>query len=145
MQIAIRDFWKKYLPNLTNLWDFFYEVLADPIFYGYALVVVVNRLQSISEYVKQNPRYNFFQILELDMNTDTTFYMIFFIIFTLWMFGKVWKHNQDVKEKIAMRKVLEANTKSLKNVETGLSFKEQPDIGLINKEIRQALQMIKDK
>lgn len=77
-QLAIRYFWSKYLPNLTNLWEYVYGIYADPLFYGYALVVVVDRLQSLREYAKQYPQYDYIQILEADMNADTTFYVIFF-------------------------------------------------------------------
>jgi hypothetical protein len=135
---AVRKWWKKYLPDFTSLWEFFHEVLADPLFYGYALVVVVDRLQSISEYTKQYPQYTFFQLLDKDMNTDTIFYFTFYIIFMLWMLGKIWKHTQDVKNNRII-------TKSLKNIEVKLGCYEQQDIGLINKEIRENLKRIKEK
>ena len=106
---AIYKWFKKRKPEFEKLADFCSEILIDPIFYGYALIALVDRLQSINEYAKQYPQYGFWRILDIDMRTDFSFYMVFMILFTLWMFSKVWKHNQDVKDKRVM-------TKSLANI-----------------------------
>ena len=120
IQVGLQHWWEKYLPDFTKLFEFLYEVFADPLFYGYALVVVVDRMQSIGEYTKQYPQYSFFQILEFDMNTDTTFYLIFLIVFTLWMFGKAWKHKQDSRNHKEITKSLESISEVLLKMNTRL-------------------------
>ena len=101
-------------------------------------MVLVNRIESISQYTKQNPQHTFYQILEYDMNTDIEFYLIFFIIFTLWMFYKTGKL---VQEKRNYKTII----KSLENIEGKLGQNEQLGVGLINKEIQDNLKRIKEK
>jgi len=57
------------------------------------------------------------------MTMDINFYLVFGIIFTIWMFGKTWKHNQDVKEKRILNKNLEKMTRILKNIDNKLGNK----------------------
>ena len=90
-----QEWWNKNKASIISLWEFTSEMLIDPMFYGYALYTLVRRLQSIAEYTKTYPQYSFTQLLNLDMETDMQYYIVFFVIFVLWMFWKSWKHRQE--------------------------------------------------
>lgn len=67
------------------------------------------------------------------MINDDMFYMVFFIIFSFWMLGKVFKHRKDERDRNDVMRIL-------KNIESRLGNRDdQLDIGLINKEISETL------
>jgi hypothetical protein len=90
-----QKWWNKNKVLVISLWEFVSEVVIDPVFYGYVLFTLVQRLQSIADYSKTYPQYKFMQLLNLDMNTDTKYYIVLLIIFSLWMFWRAWKHRQE--------------------------------------------------
>ena len=44
--------------------SYFAEIYADLILYGYALVAIYDRIQSITRYTKSNPQYSFWDVLD---------------------------------------------------------------------------------
>ena len=92
-----QEWWNRNKASVISLWDFTSETLIDPMFYGYALYTLVRRLQSIAEYTKTYPQYSFMQLLNLDMETDMQYYIVFLIIFALWMFWRARKHNSEMR------------------------------------------------
>ncbi|HEY51024.1 MAG TPA: hypothetical protein G4O20_04380 [Dehalococcoidia bacterium] len=121
-------------PFIRRLWNLI-EVLIDPVFYGYSIVAVYDRVQVINQYVQNNPQYKFWDLLEANMNYDLSFWLAFTIIFTLWFFVRANTHMSD---KIFQKRVL----KSLNKL-SGES--DELDIGKINKEIREHLRKRKEK
>ena len=95
IQRKSQEWWIKNREHFISLWEFVSEILINPLFYGYVLYVLVNRFESITNYTKDYPQYNFWELLDLDMRADMDFYMVLVIIFTLWMFGRAWKHRQE--------------------------------------------------
>jgi hypothetical protein len=91
-----------------KFWAYISEVWTDVLFYSYALVVLVDKIEAFNQFTKQYPQYSTWELLELDMHTDTTFYIVFLIIFTIWLLNKIWRHNRDVKEKRELNKSLES-------------------------------------
>jgi hypothetical protein len=118
---ALGNWWMDNKHIFEKSWAVISEIYADIFFYGYALVVLVDRIESFSQFTKQYPQYTILQLLELDMQSDSTFYIVFLVIFTIWLFSKVWRHNRDVKEKKALRNSLESISEELRELrKTGI-------------------------
>ncbi len=113
IRVSIQAYWKRYLPNITRICISYAEMYADLLFYGYALVVFVNRIESFSTYARQNPGSSVFELLANDMDNDIAFYLLFFILFTLWVYSRAWKVINDRKNKKVMRDSLGSIAKSL--------------------------------
>ncbi|MBC8276431.1 MAG: hypothetical protein H8E40_15880 [Chloroflexi bacterium] len=96
------------------------EVLIDPLFYGYALYVLVSRFESITNSTKDYPQYDFWRLLDLDMREDMNFYIVFMIIFILWIFGKSWKHRQELRRDKSVARSLEKIAGVLENMDKKL-------------------------
>ena len=135
----IDRFWERYKYQFIGLWEFTSEVLIDPIFLGFVIFTLDNRLQSLINYTQTNPQYNFWDLLNADMNKDTTFYFWFIAIFTIWVMGKTWKHNQDVKRDNKIIKTLNRIDEQL-----GSEPIDIPNIGITNKQIRENLKKIRE-
>jgi hypothetical protein len=110
------------------------EILIDPIFYGYAIVAVYERVQNINQYTQVNPQYKFWNLLEANMNYDEGFWIAFYIIFTIWFLVRT---NTYVNDKVFQKKVGKSMDKLLGN-------HNKASIGKINKEIREHLKKIKE-
>jgi hypothetical protein len=104
---GIRMWYEKRKVYFISLWDFLSEVVISPLFWGYSIFALVTRIQSISDYAKVHPQYSFWQLLDLDMNADMSFYLIFIAVFIAWMSWRTWKHNQEVRYKKKLLKKLE--------------------------------------
>ena len=111
-----QQLYKYAIPHINKLWSFISEILIDPIFYGYTVVAVYDKMQALSEYSKNFPQYGFWRILEADVNSDIGFWAAFFAIFTIWFSAKVWKHNQDVGDRRAITSSLESISKTLRKM-----------------------------
>lgn len=120
IQRKSQEWWIKNREQVILLWEFVSEILINPLFYGYTLYVLVNRLESIDNYTKDYPQYNFWQLLDLDMRTDMDFYIVFIIIFTLWMLGRVWKHRQELQRQKSIEKNLGEISDELRDMNTKL-------------------------
>lgn len=131
-----QDLWNKNKVQVISFWEFASEIFIDPIFYGYLLYTLVQRLQSIANYAKSYPKYNFMQLLDLDMRTDMQYYIVLFIIFALWMFWKAWKHRQQIRFEKSINEKLD---KLLGNNRNNIN------VGKINAKIKQELENISNK
>jgi hypothetical protein len=149
MQKLLQQLWKyaspylnkslEYItPYIKRLWSFIAEILIDPIFYGYTVVAVYDKMQTLNEYAKNFPQYGFWRILDADMNTEPNFWLVFFTILTIWILAKAWIHDEDSTYKKGV-------LNSLKNIEKKLGYSKESDIGSINKKINEALKRIKGK
>ena len=92
-----QEWWNKKKTPVISLWEFTSEMLIDPIFYGYALYTLVRRLQSIAGYTETYPQYSFMDLLNLDMEADMQYYIVFLMIFVLWMLWRTRKHNSEMR------------------------------------------------
>jgi hypothetical protein len=93
----LQEWWGRHKLQATWWWESTAIVLIDPVFYGYALVTLLQRLQAIQEYAQVYPQYSFGQLLDLDMTTHMQYYIALGIIFLLWMAWKVQRHAQEVR------------------------------------------------
>jgi hypothetical protein len=93
----LQEWWGRHKLQATWWWESTAIVLIDPVFYGYALVTLLQRLQAIQEYAQVYPQYSFEQLLDLDMTTHMQYYIALGIIFLLWMAWKVQRHAQEVR------------------------------------------------
>lgn len=128
MQRKLREWWMRYKAEVIQIWEFASEVLIDPLFFGYIIFALFNRIEFIIGYTKIYPQYSFWQILNLDMENDMNFYAWFLVIFFLWTAGKAWKHRQEVRRDRKIENVLVAIAKKLgidESEYSGLSSKEE--------------------
>ena len=109
----LQRWWVLNKPVLIHFWEFVSEILIDPLFFGYVVFVLFNRLESLIAYTKANPKYSFWQILNLDMENDMNLYAWFILIFFVWMVGKGWAHRQQVRNQRQIAKILEAIAKKV--------------------------------
>jgi hypothetical protein len=134
-QSALQRWWRKNLPGISALSEFFATHIIDLIFYGWVVVVLYDTHTSISQYIMEHPEYSYFQKLDEIMNTDPNFYMVMMVIAGIWLFCKMWQRRSDIDDKEIIRR-------SLKNIEKSLGCYEEPDIGAVNKKIRENLRRI---
>ena len=81
--------------SVIKFWELI-SVLIDPVFYGYVLVTLYQRVQAISEYAEGHPQYSSWQLLNADMESHMQYYIVLLIIFCVWLLAQVWKHNRQV-------------------------------------------------
>jgi amino acid permease len=92
-----QDWWDRHKVSAAWWWESTAIVFIDPVFYGYVLVTLVQRLQAIQEYAQHYPQYSFWQLLDLDTTTHMQYYIALAVIFVLWMAWKVQRHSQEVR------------------------------------------------
>jgi len=97
LQQKRQEWWSRHRVSAEWWWESTAIVFVDPVFYGYALVTLVQRMQAIQEYAQRFPQYSFWQLLELDTTTHMQYYIALAIIFVLWMVWKVQRHAQEVR------------------------------------------------
>lgn len=133
----IQEWWGRHKSYIIGLWEFTTEILIDPIFFGFVLVLLSSRLESIINYTKTNPQ-NFWTVLNYDMNNDFTFYIWFIVIFTIWEIGKAWKHRQEARRDKDI-----INSLDRINERLGSEPRNNRDIGAINQKIRENLKRMR--
>lgn len=127
VQEGSRQWWNRHQVEAEGLFEFFWEIFIDPLFFAYVVFVLFNRFASITDYTQAHPESSFWQMLNLDMERDVNLYMWFLVIFSIWMMGKAWAHSQQTRERRTMTKALYAIAKKL-GVEEG-EYKTTPKEG----------------
>ncbi len=92
-----QEWWNRHKVSAVWWWESTAIVLIDPVFYGYALVTLVQRLQAIQEYGQTYPQYSFWQLLDLDSRTHMQYYIALTVIFVIWMYWKIYQHSHEVR------------------------------------------------
>lgn len=82
------------------------SIIIDPLFYGYAIYSIINKFESIADFTKHYPRYDFWRVLDADVIRDAGFYVVFLFIFLIWLFSKSWKANQETRRDKSLEKIL---------------------------------------
>jgi len=127
----------KYQRDIISLWEFFSEIIVDPLFYVYALYSLVNRFESFNAYAETYPQYNFWELLNLDMEADMNFYLIFMIIFFAWIMWKSWRRQQEVRYQKELAKRFDSIEKALielpNSIASGIEKSQEAIVDSLNK------------
>ena len=97
LQQRRQEWWSRHKVSATWWWESTAIVLIDPVFYGYALVTLVQRLQAIQEYGQTYPQYGFWQLLDLDLSTHMQYYIALAVIFLIWTYWKIYQHSHAIR------------------------------------------------
>jgi hypothetical protein len=109
---SVRLRWNQHKPAVERWLEFGWEILVNPLFFGFMVYALFNRITSITDYVATHPEISLWQQLNADVEQDVNFYIWISIIFTIWMLGKAWIHGNQKYVERTIIKVLEANTKA---------------------------------
>jgi len=110
---GVRLWWNRHEAAVERWLEFGWEALVNPLFFGFVVYVLFNRITSITDYVSTHPEISLWQQLNVDVEQDVNFYMWILIVFTIWMLGKAWIHGKQKYVERTITKALEANTKVL--------------------------------
>ncbi len=108
----IKTWWDRNKSHTENLWEYFQMVLIEPMFFGYAVFVLFNRLDYLTKYTNEHPDIKFWDLLNTDMSSNMIYFW-FIAIFYLWVAGKAYFRSKDKIEMRAMMKVLTAIAKKM--------------------------------
>jgi hypothetical protein len=129
LRTMIGEWWNKHKTPFMSIFEFVSEILIDPIFYGYAVAALYQRIQSVADYTENNIQYSFWELWDLDIQTDATFYTIFFIIFIIWVICRTWQskqkalENKAVNDKLDLLIALMPRNKTHKIIKQNKSYK----------------------
>lgn len=115
-----QKWWNRHKGDVIRWWELV-TVLSDPVFYGYVLVTLYQRVQAISEYAKTYPQYSFWQLLNVDTETHMQYYTALAIIFIIWLLAQVWKHNKKVEAEGRLNRRLDGLLKTIETRDNQLS------------------------
>lgn len=113
IQQRIQTWDSKYRRFILSLWDVYSEIFLDPAFYAFALYFLVKRIESFSDYTKTDPQTSLWGLLNLDFQSDTTFYTLFMAVFFAWAYWKMWRRSEEMRNQRALEKSLVGIEKAL--------------------------------
>jgi len=87
--------------------DFLSEIIIDPLFFAFAVLMLFSRIQAIIEFTAANPTFSFWAILELDMEMHLGLYIGFIAAFAIWSLLKGYKYRREKAEGKQLTNTLE--------------------------------------
>jgi len=118
------SWWNRHRADAERLWEVLWEIFIDPLLFAFVVFALFNRITSITDYTAAHPGTNFWTQINLDMESNMSFYMFFLFVFTIWMMGKAWVRLRQETEQKTIRKALEANTKVLEAIARQMGIPE---------------------
>ncbi len=112
--------------SISGWWYLFFDFVFDPILYGFGVVLLYSRMQTIMENVYSTG--DFIVALGEDMTANPIPYVIFFVLFIIWIIAKMIKENVNSnKSQTAIIEALNKNQtaliEALKRIEDKLGDK----------------------
>jgi hypothetical protein len=137
-----QEWWNRHRISATWWGESIAIVVIDPVFYGYALVTLVQRLQAIQQYAVLYPQYNFWQLLDLDSRTHMQYYIALAVIFLIWAFWKIHQHSHDVRFEATTNTKLDKLLDSNKTLSETVKQNNE-NIGQLTESIEKLVEEIK--
>jgi hypothetical protein len=105
---------------------FVYDSLYEPLFLGFTLYVVFNRLQNIVNYFNAHPHSKWWEVFSNEMNTNPILYTLFFILLVGWVLLKAIHTLREKQRDDAILKELKDIKKLIKG-DSGNGESKQSD------------------